>query len=598
MQLSRKLYRRLNLRAELFIWSIPVPLYMYLVFVGSDTAQRNAGLYWSAGVFALPPTLLLVATLRRGLLAPFLRVLDAPAPDHPAIAAGRRRALAYPLIEAGITAARWVLSSSVVGAIFFALFGLSFDDIFASVICLIALAPASSAAAFFIAENTLAEGLRNERFVQANFVNERTARVGLFPRFLGTTLALALLPFLSLAYLLYLAGEGRLEPGRIVLYISIFGPLFGIVVFVTLQQALQSVMRSLGSIRQRIMEMSAGGFYAFAEETAADEIGLMSLQMNQLIRTVQGAAVAIDGEAAALNGDARRLADSGELLSRNAQEQASSVEEISAAVEQMAASSDNITRNADIQARESRVADEQMAELDRRLESVRQNATEASRNAESAHNRAASGEEILKKSTQAMQAISENTDRIQEAMVLINEVADRVNLLALNASIEAARAGQYGRGFAVVATEVSRLADRTQEQGNAILELVQHAVERVREGMQAIHETSNMFREMIANAGENRRRMDGIVTEIANQAEVSRSVREQFALVQKMAQDISLSLSEQSRTTRELTEGLTRISDATNAITESTEETARLSRGLEARSARLQSEMSFFKIKA
>ncbi len=263
----------------------------------------------------------------------------------------------------------------------------------------------------------------------------------------------------------------------------------------------------------------------------------------------------------------------------------------------MAASSDYITRNADIQARESRIADEQMAELDRRLESVRQNATEASRNAEAAHNRAASGEEILKKSTQAMQAISENTDRIQEAMVLINEVADRVNLLALNASIEAARAGQYGRGFAVVATEVSRLADRTQEQGNAILELVQHAVERVREGMQAIHETSNMFREMIASAGDNRRRMDGIVAEISNQAEVSRSVREQFALVQKMAQDISLSLSEQSRTTRELTEGLTRISDATNAITDSTDETARLSRDLEARSSRLQSEMSFFKIK-
>ncbi len=598
MQLSRILYRRLNLRSELFIWSIPVPFYMYLVFVGSETAQTHAWFFWATGLGALPPTLLLVAALRRLLLAPFLRVLDAATPDPAALAAARRRALAYPLVEAGVTTARWILSSAAVGALFLVFFRLTFDDIFASVICLAALTPASSAASFFIAENTLAAGLRDPRFVQAQVGEERIIRVGLFPRFLGTTLALALLPFLSLAYLLYLAGEGRLEPGRILLYIAIFGPLFGIIVLVTLHQALQSVMRSLESIRLRVTEMSAGGFHDFAEETAADEIGQMSLQVNQLIRTVQGAAAAIDGEASSLNGDARRLAASGDILSRNAQEQASSVEEISAAVEQMAASSDSITRNADVQARESRIADEQMAELDRRLESARQSATDASRSAEAAHNRAASGEEILKKSTQAMQAISENTDRIQEAMVLINEVADRVNLLALNASIEAARAGQYGRGFAVVATEVSRLADRTQEQGNAILELVQHAVERVREGMQAIRETSEMFREMIASAGENRRRMDGIVGEITHQATVSRSVREQFALVQKMAQDISLSLSEQSRTTRELTEGLTRISDATNAITDSTEETARLSRELEARSSRLQSEISFFKISA
>lgn len=89
----------------------------------------------------------------------------------------------------------------------------------------------------------------------------------------------------------------------------------------------------------------------------------------------------------------------------------------------------------------------------------------------------------------AMGRINMNSAKMNEIISVINDISDRINLLSLNASIEAARAGDAGRGFAVVAEEISRLADATASSTRDIEALITHSAEATREGFKTVRET-------------------------------------------------------------------------------------------------------------
>ena len=98
--------------------------------------------------------------------------------------------------------------------------------------------------------------------------------------------------------------------------------------------------------------------------------------------------------------------------------------------------------------------------------------------------------EHMKKNTEAMDNIRVASDKIAEIISSIEEIADQTSLLALNASIEAAKAGDNGRGFAVVATQVGVLADQSSEAARNTKDLIQNALLAVDEGMQLANSTA------------------------------------------------------------------------------------------------------------
>ncbi|MBN2157946.1 MAG: hypothetical protein JW807_01030 [Spirochaetes bacterium] len=110
----------------------------------------------------------------------------------------------------------------------------------------------------------------------------------------------------------------------------------------------------------------------------------------------------------------------------------------------------------------------------------------------------------LKQAASVIDKLREESSRIEEISNTINEIADKTNLLSLNASIESARAGEHGRGFAVVADEISKLADTSISSAKEIGDIIRLSVNRIRDASVQITETSLNLQEIVDFLDQNR----------------------------------------------------------------------------------------------
>ncbi|MBI2418532.1 MAG: Cache 3/Cache 2 fusion domain-containing protein [Ignavibacteriales bacterium] len=327
-----------------------------------------------------------------------------------------------------------------------------------------------------------------------------------------------------------------------------------------INKTLDAVIEPVKKSAAILAKLAAGDLTARLRDEFKGDHQLIVNSINIVGESLHDAMIEVTNSVHAVASASTEISASTEELAAGAQEQSSQTADVASAVEEMtktilentrnASNSADMAREAGIKAKEGGVV------VDETIKGMNQIA------------------EVVNRSAQTVFKLGANSDKIGEIVQVIDEIADQTNLLALNAAIEAARAGEQGRGFAVVADEVRKLAERTTKATKEIAGMIKeiqfetnNAVTSMKEGTAEVERgklKANQAGEMLRVIVKSTDGLKDIITQVAAASE------EQSAAVD----EISKNIESINSVTQESTNGLHQIAqtaDDLNKLTENLE---------------------------
>ena len=313
------------------------------------------------------------------------------------------------------------------------------------------------------------------------------------------------------------------------------------------------IIKPLEGFSHVMSDVAKGNLMATATVQSNDEVGVMANGLNAMIENLRHISQQIKGMTTTLASSSEELSATTNQLSEGAREQSRQTEQAATAITEVAQTVMDVAQNASAASNSSKEASQIAAEGRGKVEDTVQGMNQI------AH--------TVKEASDTITDLGKSSQEIGNIVRTINDIADQTNLLALNAAIEAARAGEQGRGFAVVADEVRKLAERTGKATREIGEMIKkiqgetersvesmHSgiievekgvklTEEARASMEKIVEASNRGTDMIqriaAAAEEQSAASEQVSANMESIANVTRTTENSAGQIQSASQDLS-----------------------------------------------------------
>jgi methyl-accepting chemotaxis protein len=330
----------------------------------------------------------------------------------------------------------------------------------------------------------------------------------------------------------------------------------------------RAVTRPITELANVATLVADGDLTVDVQSQSEDEAGQLAQTFKQMVESLRTMVGRLGEASAAVASASTEISSSTEEMAAGAQEQTSQAGEVASAVEEMTKTILENSKNAGNTAETAKKAKE-AAEQGGKV--VEETIVGMKRIAD-----------VVKKSAQTVQELGKSSDQIGEIISVIDDIADQTNLLALNAAIEAARAGEQGRGFAVVADEVRKLAERTTKATKEIAAMIKKIQEDTKGAVGSMEEGTKEVDSGIKLADQAGAALKEIV-------EISQRVTD-------MVTQIAAASEEQSSASEQISKNVEAISTVTQQTATGAQQIARAAEDLNRLTENLQQLVSKFKL--